>query len=419
LQTNGTPLAGVVNYEGDVDTFLVTVGAGAVLELSTPLVFGAGQQPAFVPVLYTAAGQQVFQLHNGVASDGANWLMAYSGLAAGTYEVRMTPNNDATGAYTVSARLGTDDFVNTAGGPVQSLGYGGRVVGRLDYGGDVDVFGMNLISTGTSYRFAVTPVDGSFVAPQLGFYTPGGQRLGITNTPASPDPINLTPGALPSGLVYVEVGANLAAGQGIDVVGSWSLDVYYRLTNGNDRLSASQVADFIEGQNGNDTIIGLGGNDRLFGGNGVDTLSGGLGNDYLYGGSGSDKLHGGSGNDIFVVGNSDGVDIISDFDSVRDTLQILGVTGVTSFAGLSMRQDGADVLITFSNGGSVRLVGIDIERIGPGNVEFLPPPEAAPTAGAATSAPAVDMNAGEFADAGGLPDHFDFAAAIQPDWHLA
>ena len=123
--------------------------------------------------------------------------------------------------------------------------------------------------------------------------------------------------------------------------------------------------------------------------------------------------------DTFVVGNSAGIDVISDFNPVWDTLQILGVTGVSSFAGLNMDQDGADVLITFSNGGGVRLVGVDIERIGPGNVTFLPPPEAAPPSGAEAGPVAADTEASEFPASEFLPDHFDFEAITQPDWHLA
>ena len=51
---------------------------------------------------------------------------------------------------------------------------------------------------------------------------------------------------------------------------------------------ATQMADDILGNGGNDTLYGLGGNDRLYGGAGKDTLIGGAGADKLYGGAGID-----------------------------------------------------------------------------------------------------------------------------------
>jgi Ca2+-binding RTX toxin-like protein len=48
---------------------------------------------------------------------------------------------------------------------------------------------------------------------------------------------------------------------------------------GNDTMTLSEVADRVNGFNGNDVIIGKGGDDYIDGGAGADTLRGGLGND--------------------------------------------------------------------------------------------------------------------------------------------
>ena len=48
---------------------------------------------------------------------------------------------------------------------------------------------------------------------------------------------------------------------------------------GEDNLTGSALADFLDGGAGNDTLFALGGHDRLVGGTGADTLNGGSGND--------------------------------------------------------------------------------------------------------------------------------------------
>jgi Ca2+-binding RTX toxin-like protein len=50
------------------------------------------------------------------------------------------------------------------------------------------------------------------------------------------------------------------------------------------------VADWINGDDGNDSISGLAGNDSILGGDGNDTIEGGIGGDTLNGGTGTDTL---------------------------------------------------------------------------------------------------------------------------------
>ena len=71
-------------------------------------------------------------------------------------------------------------------------------------------------------------------------------------------------------------------------------------TRGNDVLSGSKVS--ITAVNGNETqladfIYGDYGNDTIYGQDGSDHLSGGPGNDIIYGGNGGDFIQGGPGND--------------------------------------------------------------------------------------------------------------------------
>lgn len=82
---------------------------------------------------------------------------------------------------------------------------------------------------------------------------------------------------------------------------------------GNDTITGSTIANWLEGGSGNDLIRG---------GDGNDTVKGGSGNDRLFGDNGLDVLTGGDGNDNFCFsGPGGGTDIITDFQP-GDRLEI-------------------------------------------------------------------------------------------------
>ena len=80
------------------------------------------------------------------------------------------------------------------------------------------------------------------------------------------------------------------------------VDPGWTLMNGVPFLSPD-LADTINGLDGNDILNALGTNDTLNGGNGNDTLNGNGGNDALNGGAGSDILNGGTGFDTMAGGS--------------------------------------------------------------------------------------------------------------------
>lgn len=82
------------------------------------------------------------------------------------------------------------------------------------------------------------------------------------------------------------------------------VDPVWKIVNGVILFSAD-LADTINGLNGNDIINALGTNDTLNGGNGDDILNGSGGNDTLNGDAGNDTLNGGIGNDTMVGGSGD------------------------------------------------------------------------------------------------------------------
>ena len=60
--------------------------------------------------------------------------------------------------------------------------------------------------------------------------------------------------------------------------------------SGNDTLTGNELANFLDGRAGNDSLVGGSGNDTIEGGYGKDTLTGGTGFDYVYFGSSGSSI---------------------------------------------------------------------------------------------------------------------------------
>ena len=86
---------------------------------------------------------------------------------------------------------------------------------------------------------------------------------------------------------------------------------------------------------------------RLFGTDGVD---------YIFDGDGRDEMVGSGGADIFFLANDGIRDEIFDFVAGEDRLDI-SAAGVTDFADVTIRQDGAHVRVLYG-GDAVELKGI-------------------------------------------------------------
>jgi len=125
-------------------------------------------------------------------------------------------------------------------------------------------------------------------------------------------------------------------------------------TNGPDALTADAGGSCLIGLLSEDTLTGGDASDVLLGGKGFDQLFGGRMNDTLVGGLGQDQLYGGRGDDLYLFYPADDQPAIVDtvIDSRgQDTVQC--VDGLTAIS--SDEQDG-DVILTFPNGGTLRLV---------------------------------------------------------------
>lgn len=129
---------------------------------------------------------------------------------------------------------------------------------------------------------------------------------------------------------------------------------------GNDTLNGLGGHDLLIGGLGRDKLNGGDGNDVLFGDLGDDILSGGAGTDVLFGGLGNDTLSGGAGADTFHFGRFDGSDMITDFDTALDRLILDDGISLQRTRVQDVNRDGAaDLTLTFSQGTSVTLLGVN------------------------------------------------------------
>jgi uncharacterized protein len=139
---------------------------------------------------------------------------------------------------------------------------------------------------------------------------------------------------------------------------------------GNDTLNGLGGHDLLIGGLGRDKLNGGDGNDVLFGDLGDDILSGGAGKDVLFGGLGNDTLSGGTGADTFHFGRFEGSDTITDFDTALDRLILDDGISVQRTKVQDVNRDGAaDLTLTFSQGTSVTLLGVN----NPAAVKFAAP----------------------------------------------
>ncbi|SFB70325.1 hypothetical protein [Tropicimonas isoalkanivorans] len=189
------------------------------------------------------------------------------------------------------------------------------------------------------------------------------------------------------------------------LVGTGQSDTIYALAGndtvigslGDDWIDAGSGDDNVRGGEGDDTIVGGPGDDRLSGGLGDDLLAGGADADNLLGGGGNDALVGGAGKDRLVGGADDDVMVGGDAtvarllaggwdvsgatgDSVKDRFVINAGAGTGDDVIYALEsgvdvlrfkqndianaaQDGDDVLLSTTLGGSVRVLDVTLEDL--------------------------------------------------------
>lgn len=167
-----------------------------------------------------------------------------------------------------------------------------------------------------------------------------------------------------------------------DILEGTAADDAMRGLGGDDVIRGLDGDDFIHGNAGDDVLNGNAGADMVLGGDGADLVQGGAGDDFVGGGGGDDRVVGGggvdrlkgdAGNDVLIGETAEGVidgandryvldglgdDEIVDTGGTADTARCESGVWVTSNTRI-----GADRILLFNTGGSVRIRGDAVERI--------------------------------------------------------
>ena len=128
---------------------------------------------------------------------------------------------------------------------------------------------------------------------------------------------------------------------------------------GDDILSGAGLADRLLGGAGNDEMRGYGGDDELQGGSGNDWLGGDLGNDTLISGGGHDTLNGGGGNDLYRISRGGWRTAIYDCEANTNVPNADGVefSDLRSTEVTAVERMGTDLWLRFVSADQVRVNG--------------------------------------------------------------
>lgn len=129
---------------------------------------------------------------------------------------------------------------------------------------------------------------------------------------------------------------------------------------GSDQVRSGSDDDLVYGGSGDDNIDGNAGTDQLYGEAGSDRLAGSAGDDLLWGGVDADTLIGGAGADIFVLAFGEGIDRVLDFKIGEDKM---GLAGTLTFDQLTLSDSGKYAQITLGTEVLAQLKGVSASAL--------------------------------------------------------
>ena len=313
-----------------------------------------------VDILLGGAGNDT--LDGGASFDFVSYADASSGVSVSLA---------VAGAQNVGGGLGSDTLIGIEaifGSPYDDTLTGNSSANYISGGGGIDILrgsaGNDTLNGGASFDFVDYSDAISGVTVNLAIT--GAQAIGGEFGSDTLIGIEAIFGSSFGDILTGDGNANtLSGGGGADIL---------RGGAGNDTLDGGSSFDFVSysdaasgvtvslaiagpqnvgGGLGSDTLIGM---EAIFGSSYGDVLTGDGNTNYLSGGSGIDILNGGAGNDT-LVGGSDadtfvfdtgwGNDTIGDWQDGTDSIDLNGISGLNSFADLTVSSSASDALISF------------------------------------------------------------------------
>ncbi|MEB3213064.1 MAG: hypothetical protein VKL39_17055 [Leptolyngbyaceae bacterium] len=161
---------------------------------------------------------------------------------------------------------------------------------------------------------------------------------------------------------------DMHGGSGNDILNGGSGNDWMFGQQGRDILNGGTGRDRIFGADGRDLINGSNARDRLYGEKGRDKIQGGRGNDIIVGGWGKDILTGGQGGDRFVYESVKDIgDLITDFEILKDKLDLRKINGISSLDDVFLMQRENDLVVKLhTNQGMTKLAtltDVDVSTI--------------------------------------------------------
>ncbi|WP_306421460.1 pre-peptidase C-terminal domain-containing protein [Methylobacterium iners] len=217
--TAGASTGGRIEAGGDADLFALAVTAGQTYTINLNAATSGGLADPVLRLLNGNGGQIAV---NDDFGGGRNSQITYTATTTGTVYLEAKGYQSGTGNYTLSARSSappapTDDFRDSLAdttAPLGTLNVGAAASGRIETGGDTDLFAISLVA-GQSYTFGLTPGAGGRLAdPALRLLNGAGTQLAANNDFGGTLNSQISFTASTSGTYYLEADGASATGTG-------------------------------------------------------------------------------------------------------------------------------------------------------------------------------------------------------------
>jgi Ca2+-binding RTX toxin-like protein len=133
----------------------------------------------------------------------------------------------------------------------------------------------------------------------------GDVALTVAASPPPPPPAPPTASEGDDVVSFAGAAGDFAAGAGDDQVSGWALADWLQGNTGQDTITGADGSDTVLGGKDDDLVHGNAGADLVFGGNGADVVRGGRDGDLVQGNAGADFVFGDRGDDIVRGGQGD------------------------------------------------------------------------------------------------------------------